>query len=507
MTQAAESEAARTRWAALGACLLDFEAFPGRYPLALREPRLLFDHGTAVLTLASGRPAEGMPQDESLRAQLRQAACFFVRTAMLRPGSDHYTLMGLTPTFDAATLRDHYRMLMRLTHPDFSGGARAWPADAATRINQANDVLSSPMGRQNYDRTLGGSKHPLWQPVQGHAGTLARPQATQSARQRSGALSPVWRRAAVGTLLAVGVLAVGAWLFSGAHEPDSAAMIAVAPPQAAPEPVLAAAPGAAVAPPVKVPESEPAVELPPVPAPLPVQVAEVRVPELPEPKVARRQAPDLDLGRSRSVVPLAQSGVVSRSMEPAPSGAPEVRPVTRVVSPPVSAPSPALPLAAAVPGGQTVASGLTHSVAQPSPSPVRAVAPTAAINEATPPAVRLGMEDVQPLLGQVLGVLQSGRGEQVLRWVERPVRPGDGADGFVRAYNRAVVNARAVRVGTVRFSGRPVGEGLQVDGMVTLHVQDENQQASIRELVLQAQFSAKGGQAVLTRLNASEMAR
>jgi hypothetical protein len=138
---------------------------------------------------------------------------------------------------------------------------------------------------------------------------------------------------------------------------------------------------------------------------------------------------------------------------------------------------------------------------------VRAVAPTAAINEATPPAVRLGMEDVQPLLGQVLGVLQSGRGEQVLRWVERPVRPGDGADGFVRAYNRAVVNARAVRVGTVRFSGRPVGEGLQVDGMVTLHVQDENQQASIRELVLQAQFSAKGGQAVLTRLNASEMAR
>ncbi len=117
------------------------------------------------------------------------------------------------------------------------------------------------------------------------------------------------------------------------------------------------------------------------------------------------------------------------------------------------------------------------------------------------------MEDVQPLLGQVLGVLQSGRGEQVLRWVERPVRPGDGADGFVLAYNRAGVNARAVRLGAVRFSGRPVGDGLQVDGLVTLHLQDEYQQASTRELVLRAQFAARGGQAVLTRLNASEMTR
>ncbi len=117
------------------------------------------------------------------------------------------------------------------------------------------------------------------------------------------------------------------------------------------------------------------------------------------------------------------------------------------------------------------------------------------------------MEDVQPLLGQVLGVLQSGRGEQVQRWMDRPVRAGDGADGFVQVYNRAVVNARVVRLGTVRFSGRPAGDGLLVDGMVTLHVQDEHQQSSTRELALRAQFSSRDGQAVLTRLSASETAR
>ena len=96
------------RWAALAACLLDFEAFPGRYPLALRSPRLLFDHGTELLTLASGRVLEGLPDDAVLQARLRQAARFFVRTAMLRPGVDHYTLMGLTPAFELATLRAHY---------------------------------------------------------------------------------------------------------------------------------------------------------------------------------------------------------------------------------------------------------------------------------------------------------------------------------------------------------------------------------------------------------------
>ena len=122
-------------------------------------------------------------------------------------------------------------------------------------------------------------------------------------------------------------------------------------------------------------------------------------------------------------------------------------------------------------------------------------------------AARLSMDDVQPLLGHVLGALQSGRGEQVLRWVERPIRPGDGAEGFVQTYNRAVGNARAVRVGAVRFDGRPAAEGLQVEGVVLLHVQDENQQAATRELVLHAQFASKGGQAVLTRLNASETLR
>ena len=100
MNQDSTLSSVGTAWPALAASLLDFEAHPGRYPLAAREPRLLFDHGTEVLSLASGRAVRGLPQDDALLAQLRKAARFFVRTAMLRPGADHYTLMGLTMAFE-----------------------------------------------------------------------------------------------------------------------------------------------------------------------------------------------------------------------------------------------------------------------------------------------------------------------------------------------------------------------------------------------------------------------
>ena len=117
------------------------------------------------------------------------------------------------------------------------------------------------------------------------------------------------------------------------------------------------------------------------------------------------------------------------------------------------------------------------------------------------------MADVQPLLGQVMGVLQSGRGEQVLQWVERPVRQGDGADGFVQTYNRVAGRSASVRLASAQFSGRPAGDQLVVDGVVLLNLQDENQRVSTRELVLRAQFASRGGQAVLTQLSASEIPR
>ena len=79
------------------AALLDFEALPGRYPLTLREPRALFERSRDVLLLASGRSVHGLTLDPLDAPDVQRAACFFVRMAMLRPGTDHYTLLGLEP--------------------------------------------------------------------------------------------------------------------------------------------------------------------------------------------------------------------------------------------------------------------------------------------------------------------------------------------------------------------------------------------------------------------------
>lgn len=123
--------------------LLHFENAPGRYPIARREPRALFEHLGSVMLLATDRPVEGLPAAPALEPQLRRAARYFLRTVLLRPGADAYTLLGLRPGFEPAQLREHYRHMIRLTHPDHRGAGETWPADAAARINLARQQLSA----------------------------------------------------------------------------------------------------------------------------------------------------------------------------------------------------------------------------------------------------------------------------------------------------------------------------------------------------------------------------
>ena len=227
---------------------------------------------------------------------------------------------------------------------------------------------------------------------------------------------------------------------------------------------------------------------------------------LPEPVLGLRATATLNLPAAAPPPPTPMT-VAAPAPNPARNPTPAVAtsPVTPVVPAGAAGASPAAstPLVAAaapVPVAPVVPQPAALAVAA-------AAARTPGAPEPGPQTARIGMADVQPLLGQVLGALQSGRGEQVLPWVERPSRQGDGADGFVQTYNRVVANARSVRVGPVRFSGRPQGEQLLVDGVVVLHVQDENQQSATRELSLRAQFASRGGQPVMTQLSASEIAR
>lgn len=546
MTPASRRAAPATNaWGALAALLLDFHAAPGRYATARREPRLLFEQATAVLSLAAGRTVEGLPGDLELEGRLREAARFFVRVAMLRPGVDHYTMLGLVKDFDRATLREHYRMLIRLTHPDFAAGD-AWPADAAMRVNQANDVLASPERRQRYDHAPAATppRGPTPAPRELHR---IRP-VPGKVRRRS-----VWPAVAGVSVVAVLLLA---WLWPAEtpHErllaltskadPEPAAVPAAAPaavrvPDPAPVPVPTPDPApvpAAASVPVPVPAPTPPGPAAQVPQPAPAAMARASRPEPPKEKVPPAavvvQPPAVPLPPQgaqalRTQIPPVKQSVVQRTgrnASPVPAGPTPVPAEPAMVASPVPrAPSVAVtPAEQRVPAPVVVAAATAPSAAAPvavplpaapavMPVPARPAAPAPVPVVASPApsagAETLRMADVQPLLGQLLGALESGRGEQVTRLVDRSGRQGDGGARFVDVYNRTLAGARVVRLGPVRFAGRNGGEQLFVEGVVQLRLQDDSQQEATRELVLRALFVPRGGQPVLTQLSASEVGR
>lgn len=69
---------------------------------------------------------------------------------------NHYELLGVDADADVATIRDAYRRLARIHHPDARGGR---PSTQMAAINEAYGVLSDAQRRRDYDRWLraGGS--------------------------------------------------------------------------------------------------------------------------------------------------------------------------------------------------------------------------------------------------------------------------------------------------------------------------------------------------------------
>ena len=509
---------------AVCAALLDFQHMPGRYPVAMREPRPVFEHLQLVLMLAAGRTVDGLGTDADLEARVRQAARFFVRTVLLRPGADHYTLLGVQPGVAAEVLREHYRLMIRLTHPDFLASGESWPADAAARINIANDVLSSPPRRAAYHATLVQGQPPDSNEalVRALQSPLPLPQALRAtAADRR---KPASQRAVVPAGVALVAVLLGIVMWPSAEDGS----LTVARPRTDPAVAALPAPLPAAAEAPRVPTEQAdrpnLPSLPDLPPPLSspdVFVAQrhpapASVPVAPQPEMTaaravapvRLAAPQTHTERSvASAVQPAEKPPASarfpvRAAQPAVAMVAAVRPSRPeaplrevIYMPPVQAAPVTLGdeaakvarLAADVPLPQTAGERpLTEKPAGATPASTQG------------PVIHMGQ--VQPVLSNVTLALQSGRGEEALQWLERSSRTDAFAAQFVRKYHQTLGGARVTGLGQVRFTPRFAAEQLVVDGVVQLRLQDEKQQASVKDFHLRAYFRSQGSDPVLARL-------
>jgi hypothetical protein len=113
--------------------------------------------GQVVLRFALARFASGWQKKLASfdRAQLVEAAQAFVRQVCLRDSASHYQVLCLEPDAKAEAVRENYRLLMALLHPDRQqGAATAWPTGCAQRVNEAYAALSDGAARTAYDRGM-----------------------------------------------------------------------------------------------------------------------------------------------------------------------------------------------------------------------------------------------------------------------------------------------------------------------------------------------------------------
>lgn len=489
---------------ALAAALFEYHRRPGRYQVTLRQPALLFASVKDVLQLLIAYERAPPSTVQSQVTAVADAARFFVRTALLQPAADHYALLGLHRGADDSALKDRYRLMMRLLHPDVSIGRSEWPADAAVRLNLAYATLSSPAKRRDYDASFQVPVPPLRHPVQ---------IGPRLAEARAGKTHGRGRRIALAGSLGISLgltgflflstppdvaqlvqraaqtadshLSATAVLASALQQTDETMLQSTSPPagvqlaSAAPpkvfsdsahlfkesmDPVGAVAPanaGSSVAQdaPSKstrtAAQASPSLVTPPIPNAREISVDEANV------RVAT--APTL-----KAAPPLVRQSEPSRP-RPAPQLPTSTEPTFVALSRPV--------------------------VPAPHPAPV----PLSAQTTGTSVSPGLTLIDAHPLLARLLQEMESGSGERMVNVLEPVARASTSAQAVMRHYNSLIDGARTVSLSHVQFKAEPREGRLLVTGSVLLRTGDQPENAG-KEFSVEAEFALREGSVVMTRL-------
>ncbi len=130
----------------------DLDAFArAKRGAAHGSPTVSTEAGRLILLLAAGKRADipGVEANDAQRMQsLSEAARRVVAEVFLSVHSNHFVTLGLSPNADNATIREHFRRLMAVVHPDAK--PVGFPGDAAARVNHAYALLSNEETKSAY---------------------------------------------------------------------------------------------------------------------------------------------------------------------------------------------------------------------------------------------------------------------------------------------------------------------------------------------------------------------
>ena len=120
-------------------------------PLPRGFPDLLADFNAALSSARIDETARLLSSDAD---ELRTAAHFFIRHALLNPSADHYRSLGLNRDSSSDAVRANYQILIRMFHPDRLRDADEVDLAYSSRLNAAYRVLRDPKSRADYARGL-----------------------------------------------------------------------------------------------------------------------------------------------------------------------------------------------------------------------------------------------------------------------------------------------------------------------------------------------------------------
>lgn len=152
---------------------------------------------------------------------------------------------------------------------------------------------------------------------------------------------------------------------------------------------------------------------------------------------------------------------------------------------PVAPPAPANPTSAAAPVPPAAAA-----------MELVKITPAAAVASQAPT-----LADAQPLLTQLLQLLESGSAEQLLRLLEAEGRTDPAAQALSRHYEQLVRGGGPVRLSHVDFRGEQRDGSLLVTGRIRLHAGEPTIGSHGERIVVRAEFASRGGRVMLTNLS------